>query len=130
MSGNHAPQINRRQFLGTAGKGLLVATLVPLGFPLPAAANAPKEVKLSYDTAARSLTVQINHSSAAPTFHYIDVVEIKKGGKPFSTTEYTKQPDQAIFSYVYPVDAAPGDLLEVKVGCSIFGSKTEKLTVK
>jgi hypothetical protein len=129
MSSNETIQINRRDFLGISVKGVLLTILLQLGFPFPAAANAPKEVLLTYDAAAKTLTVQITHSSSSPTFHYIEKVEIKKGGKVISTTDYKSQPDQATFSYVYPIEAAPGDVLEAKASCSIFGSKTEKLTV-
>lgn len=129
MSGNQTLQINRRNFLGIFAKGALLATFVQLGFPFRAAASSPKELLLTYDATARTLTVKITHSSAAPSFHYIEAVEIKKGGKTISSNEYKSQPDQATFSYVYPIEAAPGDVLEVKASCSIFGSKTEKLTV-
>jgi hypothetical protein len=129
MIRNESIQTNRRTFLGISAKGFLLITLLQLGLPFQAAANAPKDVLLSYDAAARKLTVRITHSSSSPGFHYIDEVEIKKGGKTIATTEYKSQPDQATFSYVYPIGAAPGDVLEVKVGCSIFGSRTEKLTV-
>ena len=129
MSRNERIQTNRRDFLGISVKGILLTPLLLLGFPFQAAANAPKEVLLSYDAAARMLTVQISHSSSSTGFHYIEKVEIKKGGKTIATTDYKSQPDQATFSYVYPIEAAPGDVLEVKVSCSIFGSRTEKLTV-
>jgi hypothetical protein len=129
MSSNETIQINRRNFLRISVKGILLTTLLQLGFPFQAAANTPKEVLLTYDAAARTLTVQITHSSSWPTFHYIAKVEIKKGEKTISTTDYKSQPDQATFSYVYPIEAAPGDVLEVKASCSIFGSRTEKLTV-
>ncbi len=129
MSRNESIQIDRRDFLGISVKGVLLTTLLQLGFPFPAAANAPKEVLLTYDAAAKTLTVQITHRSSSPTLHYIEKVEINKGGKTISTTDYKSQPDQATFSYVYPIEAAPGDVLEVKASCSIFGSKTEKLTV-
>jgi hypothetical protein len=129
MSSKETIQINRRAFLGISVKGILLTTFLQLGFPFSAAANAPKEVLLTYDAAAKTLTVQITHSSSSPTFHYIEKVEIKKGGKTISTTDYKSQPDQATFSYVYPIEAAPGDVIEVKVICSILGSKTEKLTV-
>jgi hypothetical protein len=122
-------QTSRRDFLGISLKGILLASVPILGFPLPASANAPKEVRLAYDRAARMLTVQITHPSSSPGFHYIDKVEIKKGGKAVSSTEYNSQPDKETFSYTYPLEASPGDILEVKVGCNIWGSKTEKLTV-
>jgi hypothetical protein len=129
MSRNERIQTSRRDFLGISAKVFLLAAALQIGFPLPAAANAPKEVLLTYDATARTLTVQITHSSSSPTFHYIEKVEIKKGGKTISTTEYTSQPDQATFSYLYPIEAAPGDVIEVKATCSILGSKTGKLTV-
>jgi hypothetical protein len=120
----------RRNFLRISVTCVLLAAVLQLGFPFRAAANAPKEVLLTYDAAAKTLTVQITHSSSSPTFHYIEKVEIRKGEKTISSIEYKSQPDQATFSYVYPIEAAPGDVLEVKASCSIFGSKTEKLTVK
>ena len=130
MSRNLSIQTNRRNGrLGTAVTGIVLTALLLIGFPFQAAANAPKEVLLSYDSAARTLTVQITHSSSSPGSHYVERVEIKKGGKTIATTDYKSQPDQATFSYVYPIEAAPGDVLEVKASCSIFGSRTEKLTV-
>ena len=129
MIRNERIQTSRRNFLEISMKGFLLATFLQFGFPFRAAASSPNEVRLTYDAAARTLTVQITHSSASPGFHYIEKVEIKKGGKTISSTEYKSQPDQATFSYVYPIEAAPGDVLEVKAICSIFGSKTEKLTV-
>ena len=129
MTRNESIQTSRRKFLGTSAKGFLLATFLQIGFPLRAAASSPKEVLPTYDATARTLTVKIIHSSAAPEFHYIEKVEIKKGGKTISTTEYDKQPDRETFSYVYPLEAAPGDILEVKAICSILGSKTVKLTI-
>lgn len=123
-------QTDWRNFLRFSVKGILLATLLLLSLPLRAAASSPNEVLLTYDATAHTLTVKITHSSVSPGFHYIEKVEIKKGGKTISTTEYKSQPDQATFSYVYPLEAAPGDILEAKASCSIFGSRTEKLTIK
>lgn len=130
MFRNEKIQTNRRHFLGISAKGFLLAAFLQLGFPFRAAASSPEAVLLAYDATARTLTVKITHSSVSPSFHYIEEVEIKKGGKTIASKEYKNQPDQATFSYVYPIEAAPGDVLEVKAICSIWGSKTEKLTVK
>lgn len=129
MSEKERRQTSRRDFLGISIKGILLTGLLQLGFPFQAFANAPKEVLPAYDAAAKTLTVKITHPSSSPTFHYIDHVEIKKGGKTLLSTDYKSQPDKESFAYTYPIDAAPGDVLEVKAGCSIFGSRTEKLTV-
>lgn len=130
MIKNERIQTDWRNFLRFSVKGILLATLLLLSLPLRAAASSPNEVLLTYDATAHTLTVKITHSSVSPGFHYIEKVEIKKGGKTISTTEYKSQPDQATFSYVYPLEAAPGDILEAKASCSIFGSRTEKLTIK
>ncbi|MBM4313005.1 MAG: hypothetical protein FJ122_03690 [Deltaproteobacteria bacterium] len=129
MTGSESIQTSRRKFLGISAKGFLLAIFLQIGFPLRAAASSPKDVLPAYDATARKLTVKIIHSSASPEFHYIEKVEIKKGGKTISATEYDNQPDRETFSYVYPIEAAPGDILEIKAICSILGSKTVKLTV-
>ncbi len=130
MSGNERIQPTRRNDrLGTVVTGILFTTLMLVVFPFQSAANAPKELLLIYDAAAKTLTVKITHPSSSPGFHYVAKVEIKNGEKIIATTNYKNQPDQETFSYVYPVEAAPGDLLDVKASCSILGSRTEKLTV-
>lgn len=122
--------MDRRRFLEISAKGILLTALLQFGFPFPAEAHSPKEVVLSYDAAAKTLKVQITHGTSSPSSHYIEKVEIKKGGKVLLTTDYKSQPSNDTFTYTYPLEAATGDVLEVKAVCSIFGSKTEKLTVK
>jgi len=106
---------------------LMTALLLTL-LPAPGVANPPKEVVLSYDQAKHTLEVRITHPSQNPAAHYIKKVELKKNGKASGVTEYQSQPGPETFSYTYPLDAAPGDVIEVKATCSYFGSKTEKLT--
>ena len=114
--------------LGAVAACLMMAAILMVLFPTPGAAHAPKEVVLSYDQAKHTLEVRITHSSSSPTFHYIKKVELKKNGQTVSVNEYKSQPDQATFSYVYPVEVGRADVLEVTATCSIFGSKTKKLT--
>jgi len=106
----------------------MTALLLAL-LPAPGGAHPPKEVVLTYDQAKQTLEVRITHVVSDPAKHFIEKVEIRKAGKTISQTEYQSQPGPETFSYTYPLDAAPGDLIEVKASCSIFGSKTEKLTV-
>ncbi len=108
---------------------VLVAAILPVLFPAPVTANSPQEVVLSYDQAKQALEVRITHPSSFPNAHYIKKVELKKNGQAVSVNEYRSQPEQATFSYVYPVAVVQGDVLEATARCSIFGSKTEKLTV-
>jgi hypothetical protein len=109
---------------------VMLALLMPLTIPVSAAANAPSEVQLSYDTGKGMLEVRITHPSKSPERHYIEKVVIIKNGSPVSEAAYKNQPEQATFAYSYQVDAAPGDVLEAKATCSILGSKTGKLTVR
>jgi hypothetical protein len=105
------------------------AILFIAGFPLAATAHSPKDVVLTYDQAKKMLEVRITHSVKDPASHYIKKVEIKKNGKASGVTEYQSQPGLDTFSYTYPLDAAPGDVIEATGTCVIFGSKTGKLTV-
>jgi desulfoferrodoxin (superoxide reductase-like protein) len=108
---------------------LMTALLLAL-LPAPGGAHPPKEVALSYDQAKQTLEVRITHGVSDPAKHYIETVEIRKAGKTIAKTEYKSQPEPTTFVYSYPLDAAPGDVIEVKAACSVFGSKTEKLTVE
>ena len=109
---------------------VLMTLLLPALFPVSGGANAPQEVVLSYDQAQRTLEVRITHPSKDPAAHYVKKVEIKRADKTITATEYQSQPGQATFAYVYPVEIGAGDLIEVKVTCSIFGSKTAKLDMR
>jgi hypothetical protein len=93
-------------------------------------AHPPQNIHLEYDMFFQNLTVKITHKSAAPDQHYIKSVIIKKNGKVFSTTPYESQPDKETFTYTYKVSAKDGDVLEVTAACSVFGSKTEKISIK
>lgn len=107
---------------------LMTAVLLSL-LPTPGGAHPPKEVVPSYNQAQKTLEVRITHGVSDAAKHFIEMVEIRKAGKTISKTEYQSQPGQTTFVYSYPLDAAAGDVIEVKATCSVFGSKTEKLTV-
>jgi hypothetical protein len=114
---------------GTFAVCILTAALLLVLLPAPGGAHPPKEVALSYDQVKQTLEVRITHGVSDPAKHFIEKVEIGKAGKTISKTEYKSQPGETTFVYSYPLDAAPGDVIEVKAACSVFGSKTEKLTV-
>jgi hypothetical protein len=107
---------------------LILAVLTFFAFcPATASANAPKEVKLTYDVSSRILQATITHTPPSES-HYVQKVEIKKNGEVVTLQEYTSQPSDT-FTYSYKVEAVAGDILEVKASCSRFGSRTAKLTV-
>jgi hypothetical protein len=122
------PKGSARLYGGTVAACILMIALLPALLPATGAAHPPKEVALSYDRAKHMLEVRITHSSPNPAAHYINKVEIKKNNQTISAAEYQSQPGQATFAYLYPVGIGPVDVLEVTVACSVFGSKTEKLT--
>ncbi len=114
---------------GTIAACILMTAILLALLPASGGAHSPKEVVLSYDPAKKTLEVRITHGVSDPAKHFIDAVEIRKAGKTISKTEYQSQPGETTFVYSYPLDAAPGDAIEVKASCSVFGSKTGKLTV-
>jgi desulfoferrodoxin (superoxide reductase-like protein) len=120
-------KINERNRV-MSGICLILAVLAFFAFcPVTASANAPKEVKLAYDVASKTLQATITHTPPSDS-HYVQKVEIKKNGEVVTLQEYTSQTGDT-FTYSYKVEAAAGDILEVKASCSRFGSKTAKLTV-
>jgi len=111
-----------------SGACMILAVLALVAFyPAMAGAHGPKEVKLGYDAAAKTLQATITHTNFKAD-HYIKKVEVTKNGKALIAQEYTSQPAET-FTHSYKVEAAAGDVLEVKASCSKFGSKSEKLTV-
>jgi len=113
--------------VGATVLSAMIALVLLAGFPVVAGAHSPKEVALSYDDAKHTLAVRITHPSQSSTVHYVKKVEIKKNDQTVSVTEYQSQPTQDTFTYDYPVEIGPGDSVEVKATCNIFGSKTTKL---
>jgi hypothetical protein len=109
--------------------GLLLVFMVLCLYPQASYADAPKDVKLEYDSGTQTLSVTITHPSFFPGFHHIKTVEIKKNSTVSSTTNYDRQPGESPFTYNYKVAAAEGDKLEVTVTCSLSGSKTAIITV-
>ncbi|MGV8081792.1 MAG: hypothetical protein AB2L22_17225 [Syntrophales bacterium] len=100
--------------------------ILPCGM---AQAHAPSDLKFSYDAAAQTLQVTITHSSPVPSSHYIKKVEISKDKKVLVSQDYKSQPDAPAFSYSYRIPAVPGDVLEVKATCNLWGSKSAKFTI-
>ena len=96
---------------------ILILFAVCFIYPQTSLANAPQDVKLSYDSQSQMLTVTITHKSPFPNFHYIKIVEIKNNGNIVSINKYKNQPAQATFTYSYKVPAKVGETLEVKASC-------------
>jgi len=55
-------------------------------------ADAPKDVKIEYDSGAQTLTVTITHKSAFPGFHHIKNVDVKRMRFPSVKTPTHRNP--------------------------------------
>lgn len=64
-----------------------------------------------------------------PSGHYVMKIAVEKNGAQVLTKEYTSQPTSSIFSYDYPINATPGDVLKATAYCSITGSRSGEITV-
>ncbi len=102
---------------------------VLLWFPDAAQAHGPNDVALAYNADSQTLNVTISHAVSDPRRHYVSTVTITKNGEAVAAHEYTSQPESASFTYTYPLEVKTGDVVEVKAGCSYYGSKTEKLAI-
>ena len=108
---------------------LLFILMVLCLYPQASYADAPQDVKLSYDFNAQTLTVTISHKASFPGMHHIKSVEIKKNSALISTANYDTQSAESPFTYTYKVAAAEGDKLEVKATCNLSGNKVATITV-
>lgn len=110
------------------GASLFVLMVLCL-YPQASYADAPQDVKLSYDFSTQTLAIAITHKASFPSMHYIKSVEIKKNAAVITTTNYDTQPAESPFTYTYKVAAAEGDKLEVKATCKLSGNKVATITV-
>jgi hypothetical protein len=108
---------------------LLLSLMIFCFVPKISYADAPKDVKIEYDSGSQTLAVTITHKSSFPGFHHIKTVEIKKNSAVVSTNNYDTQPKEVPFTYTYKVETAKGDKLEVTATCNMSGSKTATITV-
>ncbi|HEY9159986.1 MAG TPA: hypothetical protein VIS94_02725 [Desulfomonilia bacterium] len=98
-------------------------------YPTAIMAHPPKNLTAEYDIQSQKLTVRIDHGSFSPKMHYINIVEVKKNSQVVINQTYKSQPDKNPFEYTYEIPAQPGDILEIKAGCNMYGSKTVSITV-
>lgn len=108
---------------------LFLSFWVIFGSPENSYATPPQDVKVSYDSNSKTLTVTITHETLSQNYHYIKYVAIKKNGAIISNNQYDHQPDANTFTYTYNLPATEGDTLEVTASCNIWGSKTTTLAI-
>lgn len=92
-------------------------------------ATPPQDVKLSYDTSAKKLSVTITHASKDINHHYIRKYVITKNqDKPILLFRH-RQDSPLEFTESVDLDAKPGDAIKVKVYCSDGGNAERELVV-
>jgi desulfoferrodoxin (superoxide reductase-like protein) len=91
--------------------------------------TTPSDMDLSYDKQSEILNVTITHEVADPNSHYIAGVKICLQESVFKTFNYTSQPTNDTFSYLYNISANTGDKIKVAAYCSIEGEIHEDLVV-
>jgi len=108
-----------------------VVLIFALSFFVPSTAPAhpPASVILDYQGGARTLTVTVAHRVSNPASHYIESIRVWKKRTLVQEYSYTSQPDKEGVTYTYDIPAEEGDVLRVEASCSVFGSRSEELTV-
>jgi len=94
-----------------------------------AAANPPKEIKLTYDKSKKVLTVEIKHNTRDLTEHYIRKISVYKNTEEPNHFSFVSQPAATGLTKEISVDLVPGDVVRVKAVCSEAGFKEETLIV-
>ncbi|MEQ8152543.1 MAG: hypothetical protein ABRQ32_06535 [Smithellaceae bacterium] len=109
--------------------GLILSALLALllAFPVPASANSPSDVQLTYLDKEQTLQVRITHKSFVPNSHYIAKVEIQKNSEKPLVYEYKSQSDKEAFTYTYKLPLNKGDRVDVNVICNLFGSRSSSM---
>jgi len=95
----------------------------------PAAAHAPSDIQLSYNDAAKELTVVITHPVPDPQSHYIRNVRVKVNDVVSVDMDYKSQPTQDRMTYTYSVPLNSGDTIRVTATCSQGPSLTKTMDI-
>jgi hypothetical protein len=96
---------------------------------VPASANPPADMALSYDPAVSMLSVTITHPVAGTNGHFIRDVKLTVNGNVANDSVYTGQPSDT-FTYIYPMTLKPGETVEATASCSLFGSAARTYTMQ
>ena len=95
----------------------------------PAAAHSPSDIQLSYNDAAKELTVVITHPVPDPQSHYIRNVKVKVNDVVSVDMDYKSQPAQDRMTYTYSVPLNNGDTIRVTATCNQGPSLTKTMDI-
>jgi len=118
----------RNRSVMSAAVFLVIMALLAI-LPLPGSAHPPSNVSISYNGEEQTLQLTITHTVSTPASHYIYKIEVDKNGKEILKEEYTSQPTSSTFSYNYPINVSPGDLIKATAYCVLAGSKSTEIVI-
>ncbi|AGB03303.1 hypothetical protein [Methanoregula formicica] len=111
---------------GLAALVLLTAIALTV---FPASAHAPSDIQLSYNDAAKELTVVITHPVPDPQSHYIRNVKVKVNDVVSVDRDYTSQPSGDRVTYTCSLPLNKGDTIRVTATCSQGPSLTKVMDI-
>ncbi|MDD1674451.1 MAG: hypothetical protein LUQ13_02275 [Methanomicrobiales archaeon] len=103
--------------------GVLVLSLIAA----PVFAHPPTSIVLRYDSTAGILTATITHEVANPSTHDIDEVRIMVNNAIITDIHDASQPNNTVFTYTYPIQAAAGSTISLWAECNLGGERTQTL---
>jgi len=122
--------IRKKIYIKIIAAGVFIGLILTgINSTVTVSAHPPQGLGLQYDFATQELSAAITHIVVNPNVHYVAIVEITKNGLLFAAYNYTSQPTNSQFTYTYDVPAVDGDVLDVVLYCSLFGSRAATLIV-
>ncbi len=110
-------------------KAIAILGFVLMGSAL--VASPPKKVNLTFNKAAKELTIQAIHKTNDVNKHFIKTLKISVNGTEREVVELKKQSSLEENLYVYKMeDVKAGDVIKVVAKCNKPGSKSAELTVE
>lgn len=109
----------------------LIITTLSLFLFMSVFAHAPGSVKLSYNKADKTLTVEVIHKVSNTESHYIDIITIWVNDNEIETFKPTKQTSKEKHLLTYNIgDLKSGDVVKVMANCNKMGKKSATITIK
>jgi hypothetical protein len=107
---------------------MMCSVLALFVMSLSAFANAPKDVRLSWNQADRVLDVRVIHKTEDPKRHYIRRIRVLVNGKEVDDRRYKRQSDSGGVHERFVLGNVPkGATITVTAFCNLEGSATKSL---
>jgi hypothetical protein len=119
----------KREMSGAGARATSVAVLALLAVGI-AWATPPDRIRLNYSDSTGMLTIAVHHPTFYPAAHHIAKVAVLLNDSVVLVRQFSRQTNNQQLDMGCPVPSArPGDHLSVTAICSIFGKRTETITL-